>query len=1271
MKGTAQSDRLLSALLPDYVKVDERNIADMLALGAEYAKLISFVTVSGQKTESWEAFLLSDPSVFLAVLAATDLQAIEREHLGGLAIAEREEHDGETLIAMGNHLVQLAQKVDEWYKQAIKFNTTLSGEPLGMERELEHSIRTTLAPKLRELMFWANLSNVNLDNLVPHENDNYGFHSIWALNTKYEPKMKEVPTYVDILKSMRLIYRNYHGVLTHLVERANVYLEHSLNEGGTHPPHTALYITFLKLYRYAQEHLNEYTQRHLDFYYRQVLRQSVSDAKADQTYVCFNLAEHLPQFTIEAGLRVSSSAQPNSVFETTQKIKLNQAKIGALRTLFVSKNQNIGIGSSYQLVSNIYAAQDANSLDGKGKPFSANEAPSFPTFGEEQLNIPVDKRQLYPADFGFAISDAVLALNEGHRQVIIQFKFETSTINTLSRLIKDISRNERISRENAFFKIFQNAFIIQVSGESGWLNVSSYNIQLSETPEQYFGDFVLSFELATAFPPLVPYNAEVLGAELDTTLPTIKFLLNPESTVYGYSFLREAEIEFLNIKVSVSGLKRLTLYNELGRLDADKPFQLFGPQPKLGSFLLIGNEEVFCKTLSSIRFNWEWFNLPAMGLDKYYEAYDTYPGAEGFSARLSALSSHVFEPQDVYQQAEVPLFSLIDGQNTSLSDYNSFVVEDLEPYELKPQPHFKLPDVFNGQVATGFWRLELSSPPDGFGHDRYPTLFAEVMADNARGAYRLAGVIPTGGSSQRPVPNPPFTPQVRRLSIDYTAESHLVMRPTANVVRRQLHSKIFHLHPFGRSTVFKDGRAAYPSLLPQYNDIGYLFIGLDNILPSNEVSLLFHFKDHYNAAADTLLSRPPLRWSYLAEGERWVDFMPEHIIADTTEGFSTSGMVRLSLPSDIALGSELLSDTTKRWICVSVKREADAFPPLAGVHTQAALVKRILVADEDEEEAIEFSVETLSPQQLDNLVTYQPEIDSVFQPLPSFGGRTQETETTFITRVSERLRHKGRGVQLWDIERLVLEQFPQIRQVKIITSQDYPEKVVPVGTIKIVVVPFVEQTIEGEYIEPKVSASILMAIRRYLEARMSPFVTIELMNPVYEKLKISCGVIFKDENYGGAYLETLNRDIRRLVSPWLFDSNQNLDLGGTLDKNTLLAQIERLPYVKFITRFSMVQVFHDDNGNVVDDTARNNNSPAPALQASKPWSVFLPLYQHPIAFLERENYSPPDVSGVDTALIGVDFVIRGEEQSESEPPVVAPTSPEKEAWFFITIDATL
>jgi hypothetical protein len=82
-----------------------------------------------------------------------------------------------------------------------------------------------------------------------------------------------------------------------------------------------------------------------------------------------------------------------------------------------------------------------------------------------------------------------------------------------------------------------------------------------------------------------------------------------------------------------------------------------------------------------------------------------------------------------------------------------------------------------------------------------------------------------------------------------------------------------------------------------------------------------------------------------------------------------------------------------------------------------------------------------------------------------------------------------------------------------------------------------------------------------------------------------------------------------------------------------------LPYVDFITKFSMVQAARDFSGHyVLLDTAREGDQKA-FLQASKPWSVLVPASEHQISVLNDKLEELSLQAGIDMLELGQDFII--------------------------------
>jgi hypothetical protein len=159
--------------------------------------------------------------------------------------------------------------------------------------------------------------------------------------------------------------------------------KHKLNS-----PHYALFIAFLELFKYAQNDINKITKKHLDFYYKDVLRLEEKPAVPDQVYVIFELAKHVTETELKKGTLLKAgkdSAGINRSYTLDRDITLNKAKVEELKAVFA----NIHDVHTYLPVYpqndfRIYTSPVADSQDGIGAEIE-DEDGSWRTFGSIQF----------------------------------------------------------------------------------------------------------------------------------------------------------------------------------------------------------------------------------------------------------------------------------------------------------------------------------------------------------------------------------------------------------------------------------------------------------------------------------------------------------------------------------------------------------------------------------------------------------------------------------------------------------------------------------------------------------------------------------------------------------------------------------------------------------------------------------------------------------------------------------------------------------------------
>jgi hypothetical protein len=253
--------------------------------------------------------------------------------------------------------------------------------------------------------------------------------------------------------------------------------------------------------------------------------------------------------------------------------------------------------------------------------------------------------------------------------------------------------------------------------------------------------------------------------------------------------------------------------------------------------------------------------------------------------------------------------------------------------------------------------------------------------------------------------------------------------------------------------------------------------------------------------------------------------------------------------------------------------------------------------------------------------------------------------------------------------------------------------------IMVIVIPKVKTTIDDDMAEePKVNTYGLYKIQSYLNEIVSPLVKVNVCNPVYEKIKVICGVRFKKgskyEN-SGILIQKLNLGIRKFITPWLYKRDLDINTGSGIYPGEILNFIKDQPYVDSVKGFNVVHFYKHYNagtgkaGNrlmesyyLTKDTAdsfeeRNSKAnerftsfmpPKPLadmkliLKASRPGAILISSLQHMITAIDNTTASiikdeieaGHTKSGIGTLAIGEEFLVMNPYQVTEYPGISRP-----------------
>ncbi|MBL7816706.1 MAG: baseplate J/gp47 family protein [Saprospiraceae bacterium] len=1185
--GKSQHERLKSkTLAPENVHLDDRSERQLLVYLNEFAKSVAYyeypetkdsneTTTQSLQQSNWQNFFKTSGSVQVSLIENFDAAGFEQAfstkkqfYTEGLTRADR--------FPLFDFLFESAFMVNAWYDALASDEVLLDNQIFKNESPLQRTIanliRSNLSAALAQLVSIANLfvrldeTSYQLPNLSVLSSDKKTFWqidpSVLSARDVVLMQLQDKPIAFEQQFRERLdnVLRIFAKVIRQIIEAATE--QDIRQETGTHPPHLALLYTFLRLFKYLNDDLNSLTQKHLDFYYRKVLALKPKPLTPDAAHVIFELPKTTPQYKVEKNtlLKDGKDAKGAEVrFSLDNELVVGRTQVAELRTLFCDNK--------------LYARPKADSADGLGGPFKEEEGK---TNAWKTLGVSNDREDTY-AQIGWIVASPTLLLESGERKVILT-----------------------LVANSAFPTITKSQISIQLSGKKGWFLPKDTTLTKVETLNN---QLVVEFTLQVGEEPIVEANPSVLGVDYgEKGVGIVRIFIHQADKLYND--LKVLKFQQTDITVNVSKLQNVKIRTDEGDQDPTKPFMPFGAVPSVGATFSVGSEEIFSKDISSFKVNYEWDKEPT-DFEAYYHSYKIVTGVtpptgdgsfnrtvfffkNGEFKQIPESGTNLFSlPLTVANTAELPVladtaapsvsiakdaawqagFVMIKLQNDFLHQYYTEALtrkalgKAIELNDLSnpnARAFIKVSDIEN--VKHAITNLPIGIPAataDQNTQNTNITNFANDLKNRSKSQVdtlhfdKIADVII----------NPPYTPIIKNLSVEYTA--------TATGV------KTFHICPFDGGKNF-EAVSKDKSLIFSFKQSGALLIGLSDAVDNSLVPILFQLLE---SSAATNVDKAQPKWHFL-NGNNWETLeLGQQLLNDGTDGLIQSGIVDIILPERKNVSKTTVLPPQYYWLKISVTGDISSVCHTIGIHTQVARVTFQPTANNDPNRL----AEPLAAKSIAKLDTPDPNIKSIIQPYPSFGGLPTEDDPHFYRRVSERLRHKGRAVTLFDYEQLILEAFPEVFKVKCInhTFSDITANLNndnllirdmqnAGGHVTVVVVPDNTRNMLEFPEKPTASWGLLARIEAFLKKRISPFVRLKVLNPLYDEISVEAEVKFKVGRSPEYYANQLSIDLRHHLAPWAYDPTAQVTFGGVVYQSSIVGFIENRDYVDFVSDFKFI-----------------------------------------------------------------------------------------------------
>lgn len=494
----------------------------------------------------------------------------------------------------------------------------------------------------------------------------------------------------------------------------------------------------------------------------------------------------------------------------------------------------------------------------------------------------------------------------------------------------------------------------------------------------------------------------------------------------------------------------------------------------------------------------------------------------------------------------------LKGKSTKLTGilYETINIKSLPNYNFKNivEIHWSESAEINDQLGY----VKLTSRSD-FGYSAYQKNYLNQINKALKEANQ------NGNSSAGfDVFSPYQPPKISDFSIDYNLKINLgkcrkyEILPAKQMKQSRIVTELANLN---KNLLFRQIDYSNDLKIKLKDKLSYI-ISLKKIEGPCIISLYFRLKDSNILSTNSVEKQPT--WHYFS-GRAWKSFKNFDIIRDTTDGFLQSGHIYFKIGDDAIIPD---SESNKQLILkVSYPRMfSNSYPVLESVNTQS--VDAVFV---DNNNDLSGLPQNLPADMITRLQKPIQGIKSVMQPYQAYGGRAAETPKEFYTRVSERLRHKNRTWNIWDYERIILENFPEIYKVKCIPYADENSNYTP-GSVLLVLLPDCNSISQNDILKPSVPISILRNVEHLIEGCSSPFVKVNVCNVSFVELNISCTIVLKKEyNDQSYYKNLLNEELKLFISPWI-ESNNEIRFGKNITLSQFLYFIEQREYVDYIVQ---------------------------------------------------------------------------------------------------------
>lgn len=1221
-------NQLAQVLDPASIKIDGRSNRDRLAFVAAFSQLILYYDQHNQCAGDWQSFFMKDPCILYAAISKTDYSAYHAEFML-LEQAKRASPTDEADYV--NRLIPLLKElfatINKWF-YFMGLNASTNSLYLFLKKVIDETLADQLCAMraLQQALCTATGGRVTAPDTAFYSS----LEPVWlnGRNTQHVLFATD-ETAADAISSLTnkcgCIFHSVFDVFVHVIEYAAQAFAQQESQATPYPD-TALLMAFSQLMETQQKLINQFSTKHLDFYYERILQQSLQPARADQVFVCLKLADKTSPLTLPAGTLFKAGNYPDNseiVFASQIDTVINHAMISSAQTLYYEQTQPDARVLYLNTIANP-AQVSRNALQ---------EIISWDGFGNNNGR---------PVQQGFALASPMLFLQGGQRTISVVLAMQS-----YSSLSGSAASSAAWLAD--FIQTFPNNQFY-LSTESAWFILSPSYINICPAPD----GVAITITLPPEAPAIVAFTKNPDG--FSSAWPILKIMLGPSVDLRIPPSLTK-----VNIQVQVDQFSHFSLSNTSSLLPNMGAQQLFGPVPAVGDCFYIGSAECFAKPLCSLTLDMHWDKLPANFCD-YYAQYNQYLSSQGETGTSATFTNTAFtgqwsllistnwqgltpettdnptppvepakettileriiqligwfigllrlilppflrrklplsmpagasslstdEPQthtaaaaDTAISSEaICLFQQASGPPELNIQSSSFSFRFAPSSTALPQLALSsLPAV--AEANNGYLRFCLEKPDVAFGNCLYAQVISYISFTNAQ-------MLISKDKKAKPlaIPNTPYSPKLAALQGSYSASAVTAVSPEQSSDPQVYPFELYHYgsfkpylaydatntaigYGFCNLTPNDDAGAAELPLFAGVGGPGCLYLSFSGVVAPCSLSVFAEISADTNLADTESRSVGYYYWTNCG-------WQPIKVLQNDTNDLTCSGIITFDIPSATAPFCPMMPNTDF-WLAIATKSYSKAINiKISYLDTQAMQLTRVATVGLPVGDIPRINANSISATQ-----KKLPQIISISQPFSSFGGLPAENRnsyggySSFYRRVSERLNNKDRSVTTTDLVNMAHCAYMNLFYAKAIPGKG--------GEVRLGLVRGYPNVQQPNAFLPAVDAVDQKTIEQYLACRASAMTKLSVFNLKHQIGRIFTTLLIDPQANANAMVKTLNQQLRIYLSPWIKSDLPQRNVRQDITCSEVIRFLSTQPGVVSVSHLSLIVCVAVDNDDEV------------------------------------------------------------------------------------------